>query len=399
MNRKSTIAKSEIEKRAKFDLIRYSQVWEDADLLVEALNLHADDIVLSIASAGDNAFAILAQNPDKVYAVDLSFAQIACCELRKAMYSGLTHKEHLIFGGVVRGNMDRISVFKKLSLPSDVRDYWENHISLIKKGFMAQGKFERYFRMFRKKVLPLVHSRQKIEALIAPKSADERYAFYDKEWNNRRWKMMFNVFFSRFVMGRLGRDKEFFKYVEGSVADRILTRAKQALTELDASRNPYLHFILYGAYNSVLPYALREENYNKIRKNLAKIEFRQASIEEFIAEFNGELNAFNLSDIFEYMTQESMDALYESMLQKAAAGARFAYWNMLAPRRCNDVLCEKYGVETNEEQNKRFLLKDKAFFYSKFYLDKVSASREKHKISKLIFDSETQLNFDFIKVR
>ena len=363
--------KSEIEKRAKFDLIRYSQVWEDADLLVEALDLRADDIVLSIASAGDNAFALLAQNPGKVYAVDLSFAQIACCELRKAMYSTLTHKEHLIFGGVVHGDMDRISVFRKLSLPPDVRAYWEEHLVYIKKGFMTQGKFERYFRLFRKNVLPLVHTQRRIEALIAPKSADERYAFYDEVWNNRRWRMIFNVFFSRFVMGRLGRDKEFFKYVEGSVADRILNRTKQALTESDTSLNPYLHFILYGAYNFVFPYALREENYNKIRNNLDKIVFRKASVEEFVAEFNGAFNAFNLSDIFEYMTQEGMDTLYGSMLQKAASGARFAYWNMLAPRRCSGVLCEKYGVETNEEQNRYFLLKDKAFFYHKFYLDKV----------------------------
>jgi len=371
MNRRSAIAKSEIENRAKFDLIRYSQVWEDADLLVEALDISADDIVLSIASAGDNAFALLAQNPEKVYAVDLSFAQIACCELRRVMYSSLTHKEHLIFGGVVRGDMDRISVFRKLSLPPDVREYWEEHIADIEKGFMTQGKFERYFRLFRKKVLPFVHSRRKVEALIASKSADERNAFYNKVWNNRRWKMMFNIFFSRFVMGRLGRDKEFFKYVEGSVADRILARAKHAITELDASQNPYLHFILNGAYNSVLPYALREENYDKIRSNIDKIEFRRASIEEFVSGFDGELNAFNLSDIFEYMTQEGMDALYESMLQKAASGARFAYWNMLAPRQCSDVLCKKYGVETNEEQNNHFLSKDKAFFYSKFYLDYV----------------------------
>lgn len=363
--------KSEIEKRAKFDLIRYSQVWEDADLLVEALDIQENDVVLSIASAGDNAFALLAQNPGCVYAVDLSLTQIACCELRKAMYHELTHKEHLIFGGVVAGEMDRISVFRKLNLPPDVRDYWESRTTQIEKGFMTQGKFERYFRLFRNSILPLVHTRRKIDALMTPKSADERAVFYDKVWNNRRWRMMFNVFFSRFVMGRLGRDKAFFKYVEGSVADRILARTKHAITESDPSRNPYLHFILYGAYRSVLPYALREENYDKIRDKLDKIEFRQTSIEKFVAEFNGRLNAFNLSDIFEYMTQEGMDTLYGSMLQKAAAGARFAYWNMLAPRRCSDVLCEKYGVVTNEEQNNSFLLKDKAFFYSKFYLDQV----------------------------
>jgi len=367
--------KSEIENRADFDLIRYSQVWEDADLLIEALDINEVDAVLSIASAGDNAFALLAQNPSKVYAVDLSFAQIACCELRKAMYRQLTHKEHLIFGGVINGDMDRIAVFNKLELPHEVREYWMHNAALIEKGFMAQGKFERYFELFRKKVLPLIHTKKKIARLIEPGTNDERIVFYNDVWNNVRWRIMFRIFFSRFVMGRAGRDKEFFKFVEGSVADRILARAKHALSELDTSQNPYLHYILYGKYINALPYALREENYDKIRDNLDNIEFRKISIEQFTAEYGSEINAFNLSDIFEYMTQGSMDALYETMLQKAPPGAKFAYWNMLAPRKCPDALREKYNVETDEEQNHEFLLKDKAFFYSKFHLDKVSAER------------------------
>jgi len=361
--------RSEIENRAKFDLIRYSQVWEDADLLIDALNIKNDDIILSIASAGDNAFALLAQNPKKVYAVDLNFAQIACCEVRKAMYQQLTHEEHLLFGGVVRGDMDRISIFKKLIIPHDVQEYWENNIGIIQRGFMAEGKFERYFRLFRKRVLPLIHTRRNIRELITTKNDDKRKVFYANVWNNRRWRMMFRLFFSRFIMGRLGRDKEFFKFVDGSVADRILTRVKHTLTELDTSDNPYLHYILYGEYTNTFPFSLRKENYDKIRNNLEKVEFHRMSIEEFIVEFSGGINAFNLSDIFEYMTQDGMDKLYEAMLQKAAPGARFAYWNMLAPRKCSVSLRKKYGVKTCDEQNVGFLMKDKAFFYSKFYLD------------------------------
>lgn len=362
--------KSEIESRAPFDLIRYSQVWEDADLLVEALNVKECDTVLSIASAGDNAFALLAQCPAKVYAVDLSAAQIACCELRKAMYCQLSHREHLVFGGVSSGQMDRAGVFGELDLPPEVREYWQHNIGLIKNGFMAQGKFERYFALFREKALPLVHTKQRIATLLAPKSEAERGTFYDRVWNNLRWKMMFRLFFSRFVMGRFGRDKEFFKYVQGNVADRILSRTKHALTVLDPSQNPYMQYILNGEYTSIFPYSLREENYYKIRNNINKIEFRKISIEQFAAEIIGEVHAFNLSDIFEYMTQEGMDALYETMLQKAAKGARFAYWNMLAPRKCNDALRESYGVETDEDLNAQYLLKDKAFFYNKFYLDR-----------------------------
>jgi len=325
--------KSEIEQRAKFDIIRYAQVWEDADLLIEALDVQPTDVVLSIASGGDNAFALLAQNPAKVYAIDLSDAQIALCERRKEMYRTLS---------------------------------WEEHLAVLQSEILPQGKFERYFKMFREKVLPLIHTLKRIDQLVAPKSAEERAKFYDKVWNNRRWRLMFRLFFSRRVMGKHGRDKEFFKFVVGSVAARILSRAKHALTNLDTSENPYLHYILYGEYKNAFPYSMRPENYEKIRANLDKIEFRKQSIEDFIENYDGVIDAFNLSDIFEYMSQDGMDKLYDNMLSKSTVGTRFAYWNMLAPRSANNS-----RIETDEHKNREFLLKDKAFFYSAFYLDKV----------------------------
>jgi S-adenosylmethionine-diacylglycerol 3-amino-3-carboxypropyl transferase len=384
--------KSEIESRANFDIIRYAQVWEDADLLVNALNIKKDDTVFSIASAGDNAFALLAGNPAKVYAADLSFAQIACCELRAAMYKNLTYKEHLVFGGVVmpdlKGETDteeaqtyevaalRDRIFRKaaflwLPLSAQVRAFWEANINLIAEGFMTQGKFERYFALFRKKILPLIHTKEEIAELLLPKTDTERAEFYAKTWDNRRWRFMVKLFFSRFVMGRVGRDKEFFILVEGKVADNILRRAKHALCEMDTSQNPYLHFIVNGFYRDALPYSLREENYEKIRKNIDRIEFIKTSAEDFAARFGGKIDAFNLSDIFEYMTEEGAEKAYSALLEKAAPGARFAYWNMLAPRKISDKLKEKYAVYTSEEKNREYLLSDKAFFYSKFYLDTI----------------------------
>ena len=52
--------RSEVEDRADFSHIRYAQVWEDADILLEGLNIQPGDVCLSIASAGDNALAMLA---------------------------------------------------------------------------------------------------------------------------------------------------------------------------------------------------------------------------------------------------------------------------------------------------------------------------------------------------
>ena len=75
-------------------------------------------------------------------------------------------------------------------------------------------------------------------------------------------------------MGRLGRDPSFFRYVEGSVADRILARTRHALTKLNPAENPYLQWILTGHHTTALPYALRPENFEAIRANLHRLEWR-----------------------------------------------------------------------------------------------------------------------------
>ena len=70
--------RSEAAARADFSAIRYAQVWEDADVLLAGLDVQPGDTCVSIASAGDNALALLTKDPARVIALDLSPAQIAC---------------------------------------------------------------------------------------------------------------------------------------------------------------------------------------------------------------------------------------------------------------------------------------------------------------------------------
>ena len=70
------LIKSDVEDYAKFNLIRYARVWEDAEILIEALEINENDNILSIASAGENAISMLIKNPNKVYAIDLNRNQI-----------------------------------------------------------------------------------------------------------------------------------------------------------------------------------------------------------------------------------------------------------------------------------------------------------------------------------
>ena len=359
-----------IEERTSFDLIRYGNCWEDADVLCEALRPHPGARILSIASAGDNTLALLAEGAE-VVAADLSFAQLACVELRCAAFRRLEYEELLVFLGVGPAD-DRLSTYTRLEndLSPQAQSFWKNQQRQLAEGVIHAGKFEAYFKLFRTRVLPLIHSRRTIDRLLEDKKADARKSFYDKNWNNLRWRLLFRVFFSRFVMGRLGRDPEFFRYVKGSVSDRILERTKYALTVLPTHENPFLDYILTGNFSRRLPRYLRPDRFEAVRDGLDRRTLFHGSIEKGgCAHEKSGFDGFNLSDIFEYLDPMTCRELYSELLAVARPGSRLAYWNTFVPRRCPPELAD--CVTPLTELSERLFARDLAFFYCNFWVDEV----------------------------
>ena len=374
---KNTVT-TEASSRADFSRIRYAQVWEDADILVEALDVGPTDTVVSISSAGDNALALLGAGAERVVALDLNPSQLACLELRVAAYRELSHAELLMLMGSRPGTAEvREALYARCRgrLSPAVRAFWDGQPESVAGGIGAPGKFENYFRLFRSRVMPLVHGRKTVDALLRGGATQaERERFYENHWNTWRWRLLFKVFFSRFMMGRLGRDPAFFKYVEGSVADRILSRTRHALVALNPAENPYLHWILTGTHGEALPWALRAENFERIKTRLDRLEWHELTLEAFL-EHERAVGAakrvlkFNLSDIFEYMSEENTAAILASLADASAPGGRLAYWNMLAPRRRPESLAHR--LRPREDVAGPLFARDKAFFYSAFVVEEV----------------------------
>src|ERR1700676_1705624 len=119
---------SEVAVKADFSGIRYAQCWEDADVLVEGLDIQPGDVCLSIASAGDNSLALLTRRPARVIALDLSPAQLACVELRVAAYRELNHPELLELIGSTLSRR-RAALYQRCRplLSAAARDFWDAH--------------------------------------------------------------------------------------------------------------------------------------------------------------------------------------------------------------------------------------------------------------------------------
>ena len=357
---------SDLTKRVNFELLRYANCWEDVDILLKGLDPNKGSKILSIGSAGDNSFSLLTTQPEVVVAVDVNKIQLHLIELKKICIKKLSREETLRFLGFLPSDKREASfegIKNELSTPA--RIHWESNIEVIRAGIIHQGKFEKYFRLFSQKILPWIHSPKTVEALLIHKTEAEQADFYNTKWNTWRWKLLFRIFFSRYLMGKLGRDPEFLKEVKGSVSDFIYSKAAQHLKSISAQSNYILRYNLTGSFGDLLPHYLLEENYDLIKSNIDKLVLHEGFAQSAIAEF-GPFHCMNLSDIFEYMNDALFKSTAETLVKGVIQGGKIAYWNLMVPRKISRILPEKVQYMTISSELSAV---DKGFFYKEFIVD------------------------------
>jgi S-adenosylmethionine-diacylglycerol 3-amino-3-carboxypropyl transferase len=364
--------KSEIAGKADFGSIRYAQCWEDADVLLEAMQVRPADTFLSIASAGDNTLALVGAGAKRVIAVDLSPAQIACLELRVAAYRRLAYDGFLsLLGQTQCGDRDALFHRCRLDLSAKSRKFWDSHPELIRQGIAQGGKFERYLAAFRRFILPLVQRSRTVRQLFELDSEEQRRELYERSWNNSRWQILCRIFFGRVSLGRFGRDPGFMRYADEPVWNSLQRRIPNALVAQRPRENPYLQWILKGRFESALPYAWREENFAKIRDNLDALEWRCEPIEQVLADLpDDSVNGCNLSDIFEYMSETAYETLLHEFVRVGTRGARLVYWNVVVDRHRPKQL--SHALRELRSMAARLHRKDKAFFYRNLIVEEVA---------------------------
>ncbi len=360
--------RAEIAAKAAFDRVLYAQCWEDADILLEGLEVKPGDACLSVASAGDNSFALLTRDPARVLAVDLNPTQLSCVRLRAAAYRVLEHGPFLELMGSRPSTRRAALLARCRSLLDDPaeRAFWEAREAEVERhGLGGIGRFEGYFRLFRRFVLPLIHGSATVAQLLAGSDRAAREAFWRDRWDGWRWRLLVRLFFSRFAMARLGREPAFFDHAKGSLSDQVMARARHAVTALDPADNPYLHWILTGRHGEALPVALRAANYDRIRANLDRLEIRLASVEEAAAGAE-RFDRYNLSDVFEYISEAGAQEVLARLAEQVRPGGRLLWWNMMVPRGVPPVLAGR--LRPLDAEAARLHQAARAFFYSRLVL-------------------------------
>ena len=360
--------KSEVAARPVFKRILYSQAWEDPDCDREGLAIGPEDDVLAVGASGDNALAFVLAGARSVTAIDFNPNQNHLLELKLAALEALDPPDLHAFLGV-RGHAGRAFFYRLLrpALSPAAREFWDEQPALIERGVIHVGRFEGFLGLFRRYALRLVHRRRTTARLLEARTLEEQRAFYHERWDTRAWRTLFRVFFSRYLIGRLGRDPAFFKYVEvDQVGETFRRRCEHALCDLPLRENWFIEYILTGTYKQAFPPYLRPENQAALRQRArAALRLEVGSFEEFLPrQAESSYSGFYLSDIFEWMSEEAFAALLRQFIRVSRPGGRLTWRNLLVPRVRPAGLDDLLTVD--EPLSRRLHEQDRSFVYGNF---------------------------------
>jgi len=348
--------------------INYSQCWEDTALLKRALTITSEDIVLSITSGGDNSLALLLQKPKKIFFIDINPLQNYLTEFKLQSPKALSYEQYLEFLGI-RDSNKRVDYFGQTSkfLSQDTRSWLADNIGMIEKGVIHIGKFEKYLNIFRKYLLPLVHSKKTISRFVNQNTLEDQITFYNQVWNTLRWKFFFGVATNASLLRKFARQK-------GTVNNQI-TKNTSYLKGLEyliyrshLKTNYYIHYALLGEYGESLPDYLLEKNYSYLQKcNPYGFEFKNKDLLSFLKSIpDNFLTKCNLSDSFEFLTTEDAFKIWEEIIRTAKNGAVVAYWcnqfEHTPPQELEQNMICNSDLETKLKEQ------DRLYFYRSFHI-------------------------------
>eukprot|EP01137_Pigoraptor_chileana_P019720 Opistho-2@81131 len=310
-------------------------------------------------------------------AIDMSPSQNALIDLKIAAINHVEHAEFVELIGLRDASPEsRLATYDRIRehVPSYARDYWDSQRALIGSGIAYSGKLERFFRGFA--VGPLLEhvTREQIEHIWSqPDVATQAAAVDASPLVSDAFRAAFVKYFGREAIQSEGRDPAQFKYVnKGDVGGYFYDRFLYTMRNVQLRGNPYMEIFLTTTQRDLslsVPY-LKPENYSRLRSLLPRITVVTDTIEGYLAKFPaGKFNKANLSDIFEYMSEDAGDALSTALAKHFRIGGRLAFWNLLAPREPSVGL--RGILKPHRELATKLWNGDRAFFYSAFHVEEI----------------------------
>ncbi|KAF1986977.1 hypothetical protein K402DRAFT_354389 [Aulographum hederae CBS 113979] len=160
----------------------YAFTWEDSRMDSRLLKVQADDVILSITSAGDNILSFALAGPKRIHAVDLNPAQNHLLELKVAAFQSLEYADVWKLFGEGKHENFRAILVEKLSphLSSLAFQFWlSNADTFTSRGLYNTGGSRHALQLVRW-IFALIGLSGEIKRLCAAPTLAEQREIWEK---------------------------------------------------------------------------------------------------------------------------------------------------------------------------------------------------------------------------
>jgi S-adenosylmethionine-diacylglycerol 3-amino-3-carboxypropyl transferase len=353
--------------------LHFAQIREDSWLereLVEAARPRRSAV---IASGGCTALSLLDDGAEQVLAVDASPAQCALVALRKAAIRALDRDAYLAFIGE-RPSTTRLETYCALArtLPAEVQRFWDAHHDLLREGVQHAGTTERFYRYVASHLRDLLGEARLEQLLVAP-SLDAQRVLYRQLFEGEAVRAALRVLLAKSTHLLFFPAFMFEHAEEHDFAAFFLAQFEHELTTKPVAGNYFLSQLLFGRYVEGhargLPPYLTPEGYARTQRNLDKLEVRCAPLHVALESVRS-VDAFFLSNVFDWCTPELMAASARAILQSARSGALVLHRNMLSARPLPAELAARYAHDV--DRSRLLHARERSFLYRNVQLGRLA---------------------------
>ena len=367
-----------MEKETKGQVHLYKLIftanWEDPESDHLALDIKPGDTVMSITSGGCNTLGFLLKDPGQVYTVDINPCQSYLLELKIVSIKHLEYDEFVRFCGL-KESEHRLETYRKLreKLGEGARTFWDQQENILNKGFLLNGKYETFVKLV-SRFIRLIQGNYRVDHLFYPKNMEEQRIFYEKYWNTRRTRFIFNLFFNKHILARRGLKANYFHFDDGSntFAQSFFKRFSRVLRDLPVTGNYFLHLYLKGKYRSVeeVPDYLLEKNFFLLKSRVDRIKIITGDAKKWLEEMPSDsFDCVSMSNICELMNLEDTAEQFSEVYRTAKSGAGICFRNLILPREVPENMRDKIVID--EELSQHIFYHDRSFVYGKVAAYKV----------------------------
>jgi S-adenosylmethionine-diacylglycerol 3-amino-3-carboxypropyl transferase len=312
----------------------FAQLREDTQVERAVLARYKPTRIACIASGGCGALSLLDDTVEAVIAIDLSPAQCALVELRRAALAALDRDAYLAFIGE-REDARRATTYAALrtSLPEYAQRYWDARPERVQEGIQRAGVTERFYRFLgdnlRHAVLPAALWRE----LLALRDPAQQALFFAEHCDNAAFRVALRVLLSRTTHLAFYPAYMFARTSEHQFGDFFLSQFAAELARNALYDNYLLHQLLLGHYllerPLAAPYYLQPDAYPRVQRNLHKLTVVPATLSDALRQQDG-FDAFFLSNVFDWLDGDAREQTAGAIVHAARPGAQVVTRHMLA---------------------------------------------------------------------